>query len=152
MQMTAQLGQYGSASLNVKYLIEAARLGLKFGVEEGAQYFESEAKMLVPVDTGNLQEHIHTEVVTDTPTRQVRLVTPVVESGNEYGFDPAYARRIELGFYGPDKLGRVYNHAPQPYMRPAFDAKEDDARTAIKQSVLDELAAASSAVAGRRNR
>ena len=32
-----------------------------------------------------------------------------------------YARRIELGFRGPDSLGRTYNQAPKPYVRPAYD-------------------------------
>ena len=32
-----------------------------------------------------------------------------------------YARRIELGFKGPDSLGRVYNQAPNPYVKPALD-------------------------------
>ena len=31
-----------------------------------------------------------------------------------------YARRIELGFRGPDKLGRVYDQAPHPYVQPAL--------------------------------
>jgi hypothetical protein len=33
-----------------------------------------------------------------------------------------YARRIELGFKGPDKLGRVYNQPPFPYVAPAYRA------------------------------
>lgn len=33
-----------------------------------------------------------------------------------------YARRQELGFKGPDKLGRVYHHDPGwPYVKPAFE-------------------------------
>lgn len=32
-----------------------------------------------------------------------------------------YARRIELGFQGPDSLGRVYNQQPSPYVKPARD-------------------------------
>jgi hypothetical protein len=32
-----------------------------------------------------------------------------------------YARRIELGFKGADSLGRVYNQAPSPYVKPAYD-------------------------------
>ena len=33
-----------------------------------------------------------------------------------------YSRRLELGFKGPDSLGRVYNQAPNPYVRPAYDS------------------------------
>ena len=32
-----------------------------------------------------------------------------------------YARRVELGFFGPDSLGRVYKQPPRPYVRPAYD-------------------------------
>lgn len=32
-----------------------------------------------------------------------------------------YARRIELGFKGPDSLGRVYNQQPDPYVKPAYE-------------------------------
>jgi hypothetical protein len=32
-----------------------------------------------------------------------------------------YARRIELGFKGADSLGRVYDQAPNPYAKPAFE-------------------------------
>ena len=35
-----------------------------------------------------------------------------------------YARRIEFGFVGPDSLGRNYNQAAQPYLRPALDENE----------------------------
>ena len=31
-----------------------------------------------------------------------------------------YARRVELGFSGPDSLGRVYKQPPRPYVRPAY--------------------------------
>ena len=31
-----------------------------------------------------------------------------------------YARRLELGFAGLDKLGRIYNQAPRPYLRAAL--------------------------------
>lgn len=32
-----------------------------------------------------------------------------------------YARRIELGFKGADSKGRVYNQAPDPYVRPTYE-------------------------------
>lgn len=32
----------------------------------------------------------------------------------------AYARRLELGFFGTDSLGRRYAQAPRPYLRPAL--------------------------------
>jgi hypothetical protein len=34
------------------------------------------------------------------------------------GPSAVYSRRLELGFQGPDSLGRVYNQKPRPYMKP----------------------------------
>jgi hypothetical protein len=38
-------------------------------------------------------------------------------------FDKPYAARIEFGFHGTDSLGRKYNQAAQPYLRPAWEEK-----------------------------
>jgi hypothetical protein len=47
----------------------------------------------------------------------------VVAMGNGFaalvGSGMVYARRLELGFAGRDSLGRNYNQAPRPYLRPA---------------------------------
>lgn len=136
--------------LKVQYLKTAARQGLKAGVSEAAGLFEAEAKDLVPVLTGNLRDHIHTETVTDTDEVQTLAVTPVEAAANPYGFDPPYARRIELGFVGTDSLGRHYHQAAQPYMAPAFENKRDEAQTAIKEGVYSSLDAAMNTVAGKR--
>ena len=150
MNLQVSVAGTDALTLRFKYLIEAAQQGLKFGVSEGADLIAEEAKTIVPVDTGNLRDHIHAETVIDQPERQVMAVTPVVESSNEYGFDPAYARRIELGFMGTDKLGRTYHQAAQPYMRPAFDQKKEEARAAIKDGVMSALDDAASQVAARQ--
>lgn len=53
----------------------------------------------------------------------------------EIGTDAPQARRLEYGFVGPDKLGRVYNQAARPHIRPALDenrgAAVDEFRAAI---------------------
>lgn len=36
------------------------------------------------------------------------------------GTNVEYARRLELGFVGTDRLGRNINQAPRPYLRPAI--------------------------------
>lgn len=36
------------------------------------------------------------------------------------GSDVPYARRLELGFTGPDSLGRPISTAPRPYLRPGL--------------------------------
>lgn len=47
----------------------------------------------------------------------------VIAIGNGFaalvGSPIVYARRLELGFAGRDSLGRNYNQAPRPYLRPA---------------------------------
>lgn len=47
----------------------------------------------------------------------------VIAIGNGFavlvGSAVVYARRLELGFAGRDSLGRNYNQAPRPYLRPA---------------------------------
>ena len=37
------------------------------------------------------------------------------------GTNLEYARRLELGFVGVDSIGRRYNQAPRPYLRPALE-------------------------------
>lgn len=73
-----------------------------FDVQAGAQAH-------VPVVTGNLKNSIATETEGDGLSGQVFT-------------NVAYAARIEFGFVGADRLGRVYNQAPQPYMLPAAEA------------------------------
>jgi hypothetical protein len=152
VKLTAQFSGFDKLSLRVKYLQRAAAFGLKAGVAEAGLLIETEAKAQVPVDTGNLRDHIHTETVEDTDEVQRVKVSPANEADNKWGFDPAYARRIEFGFVGPDSLGRVYNQPAQPYMRPAFDSQQAEASARIKDSILMELAAASNAAAAARNR
>jgi HK97 gp10 family phage protein len=129
-------------SLQVKYLQNGARTGLKLGVDEAAGMFEAAAKLNAPVLTGALRDSIHTESTLDTPEKQVREVKP----------DTPYAHRIENGFIGPDSLGRMFHQAAQPYMRPAYDSEHDGAAMAIKDGVyagLDEAMNASSQKANR---
>lgn len=113
---------------------------LKSGVAEAAQLFEDEAKALVDVRTGNLRDHIHTETVTDQDLVQTLMVTPIDEAANKYGFEPEYARRVELGFIGTDSLGRHYHQPPFPYMRPARDNKQDEAKDAIVTGIQSAIA------------
>jgi hypothetical protein len=49
-----------------------------------------------------------------------------------------YARRIELGFKGQDSLGRTYNQAPSPYVRPAYL----ESLTAVKSFIAQSIARA----------
>lgn len=142
MRLMVQLKGVDVLSLVTQKLINAAREGAKQSVSDAAQLFVEEAQTLVPVDTGHLRESIHAELVEATDTLTVVAVTPAYEDPNPYGFEPAYARRIEYGFAGADSLGRVYHQAAQPYMRPAFDSKQEEAKQLIKDGIYQELDAA----------
>ena len=140
MRLILTFPQFSADALGTKYLTAAAQRGLKLGVSEAAGMFEAEAKTLCPVDTGRLRDSIATTLVVDEPDQQIAKVAP----------DTPYARRIEYGFVGPDSLGRQYHQAAQPYMRPAFDVRKDDAAAAIKESIVTELDAAMNKNESRR--
>jgi len=80
-----------------------------------ANEYKNDVQAIAPYDTGTLRRSIHVEPKTgsvkDGEGRAYVLV----------GTDLPYARRLEFGFVGPDKLGRVYNQAPRPYFRPPLD-------------------------------
>ena len=82
-----------------------------------------------------------TPVLTGTLRRSWRMESlPTV--GGIYaartGPTTVYARRIELGFKGPDSLGRVYNQQGNPYVKPAYDKMLPE----IRPFVVGELTVA----------
>lgn len=78
-----------------------------------------------PYKTGTYRRSFHMETV-EKSSERCRV---------EVGTDAPQARRLEYGFVGPDKLGRVYNQAARPHIRPALDenrgAAVDEFRAAI---------------------
>jgi len=58
------------------------------------------------------------------------------------GSNVEYARRIEHGFVGKDRLGRNYNQAPKPYLHPAFFALENDLPETLERVVYEKAALA----------
>lgn len=52
--------------------------------------------------------------------RNVRSEGPGAWSSETAPATP-YARRIELGFHGADRLGRIYSNDPLPYLQPGLD-------------------------------
>ncbi len=155
--ITVQLKGMDKVSLGAKYMVHAAQRELRLAVPAGAELIAEEARTLVPVDTGRLHDAIHVEPsssggfsqVVDRDEKQVVVVSPAYPSLNKYGFSPPYARRIEFGFMGTDKLGRTYHQVAQPFMRPAADAKKEDAKALIKDQMFEALAAASGFNQGR---
>ncbi len=59
------------------------------------------------------------------------------------GTDVVYGPRVEFGFTGADALGRIYNQAPRPYLRPALDENRDE----ILREVADTMRALFGALA-----
>lgn len=140
MELTAKMNGLDALSLRVQYMIRPVRAALKDGVDEAAFIFNSSAKEKSPVLSGANRDSIETEVITDEPERQVRSIAPHMP----------YSARLEFGFIGTDSLGRVYNQAAQPYIRPAYDENKETARDAIKESVLSAAQEAGMKAAARR--
>jgi HK97 gp10 family phage protein len=78
-----------------------------------------------PYKTGTYRRSFHMETV-EKSSERCRV---------EVGTDAPQAKRLEFGFVGADKLGRVYNQAARPHIRPALDenrgAAVDEFRAAI---------------------
>ena len=90
-------------------MLARVRVGARRAAEDAAHIVEGAAEGRVPVKTGTLRRSIRSFVSRDDPAEVGYSVAPTV----------VYARRIELGFQGPDSLGRVYHQAPRPYLKPA---------------------------------
>jgi|GEM_PF-1081220 len=97
-----------------------------------------DAKRRSPVKTGNLMRSITATgaqdgPITDTegmlPEQSVASLTTNIKKGGKadayIGTNVCYAKRMEFGFKGPDKLGRIYDQGPRPYLRPALDENKD---------------------------
>jgi HK97 gp10 family phage protein len=79
-------------------------------VMAGGMAYQRDVQRIAPVDTGQYRASIRTDAGEDM-FRPVALIgTPMPQ-----------ACRLEYGFFGPDKLGRVYNQKPRPHWRPPFD-------------------------------
>jgi HK97 gp10 family phage protein len=79
--------------------------------------------------------------ITGNLFRNIAAVSPaVVKKTNErcemeVGSSMEYARRLEYGFAGTDKLGRRYNQQPRPFLRPALDDNTDEIEKAIAKKL-----------------
>lgn len=87
-----------------------ARAELGREVMRTALAVQAGAKRGVPVDTGRLRNSIAVARSDDGLSAEV-------------GTNVQYARRIEFGFIGADRLGRRYHQRPRPYLFPALEAE-----------------------------
>lgn len=147
MRLTVRTKSNVLVGQTVKYLVRSLGEALSEAAGNGAIPIMEEAQAVVHVDTGALRDSIRIQALETTTTRATVGIGP--------GAEIPYARRIEFGFIGVDSLGRHYNQQPYPYMRPAFDAKKDEAAQAIKDSlreaIVEALVDATNQVAAERN-
>ena len=80
-----------------------------------------------PYKTGTYRRSFQMETAEKTAERCTVVV----------GTDAPQARRLEFGFVGADKLGRVYNQAPRPHIRPALDENRGTAVAEFRAAIGD---------------
>jgi len=101
----------GARELSGRFIAKAAVLDkeVESATEVHAGILLAMIKAAAPFRTGNYRDSWHIE-----RDGNQRVVTT----------DAPYGRRLELGFFGQDTLGRYYQQAPQPHVRPAADVVE----------------------------
>ena len=143
MKLTVAVEGVADIENSANYLKKAVAAALEFVAIEGAIVIRNEARALCPVKTGRLQKSIRYETQEKSPTRVVVSVRPRTHAG-----------RIERGFMDKDRLGRQFHQPAEPYMRPAFDGKQQEARdtmqTAAQEAIRDALIEASNRSSRRR--
>jgi hypothetical protein len=92
----------------------ARRIGIASGVagRKVALAFQAEGMANTKAVSGSNRRSWQTVVASEGPTVFSAAVGPTM----------VYSRRIELGFKGPDSLGRVYNQVGKPYVKPAYES------------------------------
>lgn len=100
---------------------QAVERAITDAMQIAAMEAANEARRRAPYKTGTLRRSI--EVIEQGP-RQVVV-----------GSRQPYAARIEFGFAGRDRLGRLYNQPAQPYLRPAIE----ETRTRMTQVFAEEV-------------
>ena len=102
---------------------------LSEAVSAGAVVVERDAKIRVPVVTGNLRNSI-------------KEFKKIESSGNvesQVGSDMKYAARVEFGFSDTDSRGRTYHQASKPYLRPALDENRTQIQAAFDAKIKQVL-------------
>lgn len=113
----------------------------------GALLVANDAKRNAAFETGNLRRSIHVGgeggaggLEGDTTGTDIGGQ----ETGRDYaevsvGTNVEYAARIEFGFADTDSLGRTYNQAAQPYLRPALEGTKGDVQQEIAGALRAQL-------------
>jgi HK97 gp10 family phage protein len=120
----------------------------------------NDAKRRAPRLTGNLARSITPGVGTDPlgssgpikdtegslPAQSVETLQPELKAEGKatawVATNVVYAKRMEYGFKGPDKLGRKYSQAGRPYMRPAMDENKNKLNAEFTKALKQVIASA----------
>ena len=100
-----------------------AKIDLAKGLLEGGEIVAKEWRSKATVVSGDFKKSIQVRIKrgkSGGKRVEVRVFS-----------DVDYAKRLEYGYVGPDKLGRTFNQAATPTMRPAARAKLPIARLTI---------------------
>lgn len=118
-------------------------------IRETAHDIEHDAKVLAPVDTGNLENSITTDIEGDGRFGSMSAeIGPTADYGDEveYGTEPhiihAHGGFLRFVIGGRVIFARQVSHpgtAPQPYMGPAFDRNVPGLEQALGRAGEDVL-------------
>lgn len=136
--MAARILSWNAGAFQDKTAQQVAR-----GMTQAVIYLEGEAKQLVSTpgpepskpgepphrQKGNLRADISHEAATIDGTT-VRAAVGVLDGS----IAEDYARRLELGFFGLDSLGRNYSQEPRPFLRPTVLRNREKVVELIKKS------------------
>lgn len=128
-----------------------ARNVLKRALIKAAEPIAEQARALAPVRTGKLRDSIIISTRTTNPGKQAFAIA--MKSGASREEAVAAARLANRGhksffelYVGPGRQPHAHlqefgtaHHAPQPYMRPAWDANKMRALETIKKQLADEI-------------
>lgn len=110
---------------------EVARTHMRECALAGAEVIRAEVEALAPRKTGTLAENIETEVKKQTKSRVDIHIGP--------GEEAWYGRLVEDGHAIVVAGKKVGDVPPHPFMRPAFDAKTDEAYDAFAAELKRRL-------------
>ena len=106
-----------------KLAIDAAAI---ISLEEACQLVENTAKLSIgTVPPPSPPGHAPAAPTGTLKGRITHEINKAVMVG-KVGTNLEYARRLELGFVGTDSLGRKYDQAPRPYLRPALEINREN--------------------------
>ena len=111
---TFDVSAFSQFGRDIEKIAQGIQKNERAAVRAAGQAYQHDVQKLAPVDTGQYRASIRTDPGEDAG-RPVSLIgTPMPQ-----------ACRLEYGFIGPDKLGRVYHQSPRPHWRPPFDQNKE---------------------------